>query len=224
MRHIDPTGRALHVSVGCALFNPRAVAAHFGWEPVSRLLPCPEQPDLLATVRLAGASRTSVSPAPYEAVWRRHSSRFPFSDRALPATVVTELRDAAGADGADLHPVSPTDVSPLPRLISEAEHRNAAGTGRAAEDRRWVHAADGLTPEVLGPQDFRERVPMRDFGAHRRPGALTAGPGAGSRTRPAGCHRAGRAGLACSTRRWSGPICGTGCSRRRTDGVAPLRW
>lgn len=85
MRHIDPTGRALHVSVGCALFNPRAVAAHFGWEPVSRLPPCPVQPDLLATVRLAGASRTSVSPAPYEAVWRRHSSRFPFSDRALPA-------------------------------------------------------------------------------------------------------------------------------------------
>ncbi|MGW1622510.1 hypothetical protein [Streptomyces sp. NPDC002172] len=60
LRHTDPTGRALHVSVGCALFNLRVAAVHFGWKPVPRLLPRPEQPDLLATVRLAGASRTSV--------------------------------------------------------------------------------------------------------------------------------------------------------------------
>ncbi|MER6536175.1 hypothetical protein ABT215_20675 [Streptomyces sp900105755] len=180
LRHTDPMGRALHVSVGCALFNLRVAAAHFGWEPVPRLLPRPEQPDLLATVRLAGATRSSVFPALYEAVWRRHSSRFPFSDRALPTTVVTELRDAARADGAHLDLVSPSDVDPLLGLIGQAERRNIADTDRAVESRRWVRATaratDGLTPEVLGPQDFLEHVPMRDFGAHRHPSALTAVP------------------------------------------------
>lgn len=76
--------------------------------------------------------------------------------------------------------MSPADVDPLLRLIGQAEHRNNADTDRAAESRRWVRAsgraADGLTPEVLGPQDFLDRVPMRDFGTHRRPGALTAVP------------------------------------------------
>ncbi|MFJ9346408.1 Acg family FMN-binding oxidoreductase [Streptomyces sp. NPDC101237] len=180
LRHTDPTGRALHVSVGCALFNLRVAAAHFGWEPVPRLLPRPDQPDLLATVRLAGAVRTPAPMALYEALWRRHSSRLPFSDRALPTTVVTELQDAARADGVDLHLVPPTDAGALLRLIGEAEHRNDADTDRAAESRRWVRAtypaADGLLPDVVGPQDSLGRIPMRDFSARRRPGAPTAVP------------------------------------------------
>ncbi|MER6083927.1 hypothetical protein [Streptomyces sp. NPDC001833] len=94
-------------------------------------------------------SRASVPPALYEAVWRRHSGRFPFSDRALPTTVVTELRAAARADGAHLDLVSPADADPLLRLIGQAEHRDKADTDRAAESRRWVRAsgraADGPT-------------------------------------------------------------------------------
>ncbi|MGW2689670.1 Acg family FMN-binding oxidoreductase [Streptomyces sp. NPDC001414] len=180
LRHTDPTARALHVSVGCALFNLRVAASHFGWEPVPRLLPRPDQPDLLATVRLAGAVRPSDPTALYEAVWRRHSSRFPFSDRALPTTVVAELRDAARADGADLHLVSRADAGSLLQLIGEAEHRNDADADRAAESRRWVRAtdraADGLIPDVLGPQDSAGHIPLRDFAAHRRPGAPTAVP------------------------------------------------
>jgi hypothetical protein len=59
LRHTDPTGRAVHLSVGCAVLNLRVAAAHFGWEPVTRLLPDPERPDLLAWVRLADAARTT---------------------------------------------------------------------------------------------------------------------------------------------------------------------
>jgi hypothetical protein len=98
LRHIDPTGRALHLSVGCAVLNLRVAVEHFGWEPVTRLLPRPDEPDLLATVRLGGTTRTSSHTSLYDAVWRRHSSRFPFSERPLP-TAPTHRTGRSGTPG-----------------------------------------------------------------------------------------------------------------------------
>lgn len=53
LRWADPTGRALLVSVGACVFNLRVALDHFGWTPVTHLLPSPEDPELLATVRPA---------------------------------------------------------------------------------------------------------------------------------------------------------------------------
>ena len=180
LRHADPAGRALHVSVGCAVFNLRLAVAHFGWEPITRLLPRPGEPDLLATVRLAGALRSTVPPQLYEALWRRHSSRFPFSDRPLPTTLLTELTEAAHAEGALLSLPGPAGVDRVLRLTREGELRNTADADRSAESRRWVrqpdHTALGIPPAAVGPQDYRERIPLRDFGAHRHPSVLPARP------------------------------------------------
>jgi nitroreductase len=180
LRHIDPTGRALHLSVGCALLNLRVAVAHFGWEPVTRLLPRPDEPDLLATVRLGGPARTSSPPRLYDALWRRHSSRFPFSQRPLPTAVLTELAEAAHTEGSLLSRFSPGETDRLLHITRVAEHRNTVDADRAAESRRWVHEPNhealGLPPETLGPQDFREQIPMRDFGAHRHPAGLAARP------------------------------------------------
>ncbi|MFM9632598.1 MULTISPECIES: hypothetical protein [Streptomyces] len=62
-------------------------------------------PALLAAVRLARAvvrrlteHRTDL----YEAIWRRHSSRLPFSGRPLPPYLRNELGEAARAEGARL--------------------------------------------------------------------------------------------------------------------------
>ncbi|KUO10356.1 Acg family FMN-binding oxidoreductase [Streptomyces sp. DSM 15324] len=175
--HTDPLGRALHLSAGCAVFNLRVAITHFGWEPVTRLLPCPDRPDLLAAVRIGGPARGTL-PGLYDAVWRRHSSRFPFSERPLPSAVVTGLTEAAQAEGAVLRHFSSADTDRLLRLTRDAEHRNATHHDRAAESRRWVRPEDvsglGMPPEALGPQDFREVVPMRDFAAHRTLGGLPA--------------------------------------------------
>ncbi|MFE2889575.1 Acg family FMN-binding oxidoreductase [Streptomyces sp. NPDC059272] len=180
LRHTDPSGRALHISVGCALFNLRVAVAHCGWEPVTRRLPRPDEPDLLATVRLAGTSRPPITPQLYDALWRRHSSRFPFADRPVPASVLTELTEAAHTEGSLLEVPGPTQTDRLLRLTREAERRNTADTGRAVESRRWVHPPDaaslGMPPEAIGPQDSREQIPVRDFGAHRNPTALAARP------------------------------------------------
>ncbi|TLS45341.1 hypothetical protein FE633_14760 [Streptomyces montanus] len=180
LRHIDPTGRALHLSGGCAVLNLRVAVAHFGWEPVTRLLPRPDEPELLATVRFGGTASAASTPHLYDALWRRRSSRFPFSERPVPAAVLIELAEAAHAEGALLSRPEPAATDRLLRLIRVAEHRNTADPDRAAESRRWAHdpngEALGMPPETLGPQDFRERIPMRDFGAHRHPAELTARP------------------------------------------------
>ncbi|MGW7528835.1 Acg family FMN-binding oxidoreductase [Streptomyces sp. NPDC054783] len=185
LRHADPVGRALHLSVGASVFNLRVAAAHFGWAPVVRLLPDPEDPGLLANLRLSGPGRRHPMghrPDLYPAIWRRHSSRFPFSRTPIPANVRAELAEAAHAEGASLTLPRAAETARLLRLAKEAEHRNRTDPDRAMESRRWVHRDPGDGAEVgipraaLGPQDTREQLPMRDFTAQRHAERLAAQP------------------------------------------------
>ncbi|MGX1488068.1 Acg family FMN-binding oxidoreductase [Streptomyces tendae] len=176
LRHTDPVGRAVHLSVGCAILNLRVAAAHFGWEPVTRLLPCPDRPTLLATVRLAESVRGAPSTGLYEVLWRRHSSRLPFSGRPLPSGLLAELAQAAHLEGAVLRFPGRDDTERVLRATREAEGRNRADADRAAESRRLVSGPHslGLSSSVVSPQDALDRMPMRDFGAHRHPEVLPA--------------------------------------------------
>lgn len=172
LRHADPVGRGLHVSVGAAVFNLRVAAAHCGWEPVVRLLPRPAEPDLLATVRLAARPRPGDprhGQDLYDAVWRRHSSRLPFTGRPVPAAVLCELTEAAAAEGADLVVPDRNETRRILQLTSEAEWFTCTDPVRRAEIRSWVRdgAPDGMPGAVLGPRDAAGRVPMRDFAALR---------------------------------------------------------
>ncbi|MEW2120776.1 hypothetical protein AB0945_37645 [Streptomyces sp. NPDC005474] len=185
VRHVDPTGRAVLLSVGACVFNLRVALAHFGWSPVTRLLPRHDDPGLLATVRLAelmAGQEKERGADLYEAIWRRHSSRFPFSDRPLPVAVRDELSTVARAEGAALHFCGAAETTRLLRLTAEAERRNRLDADRAAEGRQWVHRDlepmpdTGLPRTALGPQDARERIPLRDFTAQRHPESLTARP------------------------------------------------
>ncbi|MDR6975926.1 nitroreductase [Streptomyces sp. 3330] len=185
MPHVDPTGRALLLSVGACVFNLRVALAHFGWSPVTRLLPDPDDPGLLATVRPADPTarrREEGSVDLYEAVWRRHSSRLPFAGRSLPAAVRDELAAVARAEGTSLRFCDGAEATRVLRLTAEAERRNRLDADRAAESRRRVHRVlepppgTGLPRTALGPQDARERIPLRDFTAQRHPERLVARP------------------------------------------------
>ncbi|MFE0630599.1 Acg family FMN-binding oxidoreductase [Streptomyces sp. NPDC058864] len=171
LRETDPLGRALHLSVGAAVFNLRVAIAHFGWEPVVRLLPVPAQPDLLASVRLAGPPRSGGDHQPdlYQALWRRHSSRSPFSAHRPPGPVLAELEEAAHTEGATLCLPDTEETQRLLGLTAEAEQRGVIDPARRAESRGWIRegAPDGLAPAALGPRDASGRLPMRDFSALR---------------------------------------------------------
>lgn len=166
--YADPMGRALHISVGAALFNLRVAVAHFGWEPVVRLLPHPADPCVLAAVRLAGPPRGGHEHRPdlYDVIWRRHTSRFPFTDAEIPPAVLTELREAATIEGATLHLPGPVETDRLLHLTAEAERRNSTDAERTAEARAWIRESSrvGMPKAALGPQDARGYVPVRDFG------------------------------------------------------------
>jgi nitroreductase len=183
LRHTDPVGRALHVSAGASVFNLRVAVAHFGWSPVVRLLPSPEDPGLLATVRLTGGPDRHLAGHRgdlFPAIWRRHSSRFPFSGRPIRPDVRAELAEAAHMEGASLAWPTNPETARLLRVTAEAEHRSRTDHARGTESRRWVHhdpddSSDaGLPQAALGPQDAGERLPMRDFTAQRHPGTLPA--------------------------------------------------
>ncbi|GAA1914200.1 hypothetical protein GCM10009716_24610 [Streptomyces sodiiphilus] len=169
LRHTDPCGRALLVSVGAAVFNLRVAVTHLGWEPVVRLLPVPSEPTLLASVALRGSSASHGarhSADLYDVLWRRRSSRFPFSDRHRPSPeLLAELSQAAQTEGATLSFPPPAQTERLLRLTAEAERRNAQDPDRRAENRAWVRdgATDGMPGASLGQQDPTGRMPLRNF-------------------------------------------------------------
>ncbi|MFF7651341.1 hypothetical protein ACFZCY_16030 [Streptomyces sp. NPDC007983] len=133
LRQADPMGRALYVSAGAAVCNLRVAVAHFGWEPVVRLLPHRSQPDLLATVRLTVSPRGAAAAhhdGLYDMIWRRPGSRYPFPGHRLPPRELGVFAEAARGDGAALYPAGPEETARLLRLTAEAERRDTPVNGR----------------------------------------------------------------------------------------------
>ncbi|MCX4690294.1 hypothetical protein OG401_39430 [Kitasatospora purpeofusca] len=176
----DPTGRALHISVGAAVLNLRVAARHLGWAPEVRLLPDPADPDLLAAVRLDTSARIRVpgTEALYAAIWRRHSIRTPFSGDPVPPAVLDELVVAAREEDAHLELPGHEETARLLGLTAEAERRGTGDAGRRAESRNWVHSGEllpyGIPARAIGPKDRDGHLPMRDFTALRPVGHRTA--------------------------------------------------
>lgn len=167
----DPGGRALHVSVGAAVLNARVAATGLGLDTELCLLPDPSEPELLAELRCGGHGRgTDTGLAGlYDAIWQRHSSRRPFSDRRPPEAVLTALSDAARAEGAQLHFPDQDEVERLRQLTAEAEWNDHIDAPRREESRQWIRESgeDGLRRETLGPRDAAGRLPVRDFSSSR---------------------------------------------------------
>ncbi|MGW3679177.1 Acg family FMN-binding oxidoreductase [Streptomyces prasinus] len=166
----DPLRRAQHMSVGAAVFNLRVAAEHLGWDPVVRLRPAVDDPDLLATVQLScpAADRHLSLSGLYDAVERRHTSRMPFTGRPVPDPVVTEMIGAARAEGAHLDVPDIMGTRRLLHLTEAAETRNAADPAGTGEMRAWVtppgeRAPYGIPLNALGPRDASGRMPVRDF-------------------------------------------------------------
>ncbi|MGW3075767.1 MULTISPECIES: Acg family FMN-binding oxidoreductase [unclassified Kitasatospora] len=183
----DPEGRALHISVGAAVLNLRVAARHLGWAPEVRLLPDPAEPELVAAV---GLDTPASAPAPgteklYEAIWRRHSIRTPFTDVPVPQAVLDELSSAARVEDAALHLPDEAETARLLHLTAEAERRNTTDEAQRTESRGWIRTGDalpyGIPVDALGPQDAAGRLPMRDFSAihaaeHRAPARFEREP------------------------------------------------
>ena len=167
LAHSDPTGRAVHIACGAALFNLRLAAAVAGREPVVRLLPDDAEPLLLAVLRLGGPHRADQTEQElHAAIPDRHTNRHPFSNRAVPSGVLAELLEAAAVEGATLHLPDHAEAARLLYLARDAERSLQAEPGYQAELDRWVGGArdgDGIPDSALGPHDPGGTTPVREF-------------------------------------------------------------
>ncbi|MEU4410949.1 hypothetical protein AB0F88_41135 [Streptosporangium sp. NPDC023963] len=102
----DPIGRELLVSCGAALMNVRLALRALGYEPQVRVLPDPDRPALLATVR-PGAAVTADEHTRmlYAEIERRRTHRAGFTRLPVPECLLEALVAEAGGEGARLTPV-----------------------------------------------------------------------------------------------------------------------
>jgi hypothetical protein len=178
---LDPAGRQLVISCGCALSNMRVALAGMGHRVEVARFPDPLRGDLLARVTVRGSS---VEPDPLAAldavIELRRSNRRSFADEPVPSEVVSDLVAAAATEDAQLFPID----KPGHRLITaslsqQADRAQWADPGYRAELRRWttndVRRLDGVPasaiPRVDGSAD--DDIPIRDFDTTGK-GALPA--------------------------------------------------
>jgi len=170
----DPTGWALRLACGAALYNARLALATAGAPARVTLRPEPANPDLLARLT-PGPPRPPTYPEHdlYAAIAHRHSNRAPFWPNPVPADVRIRLIDAARTEAAWLDLlVGMTALTGFAQIARSADRVLRRDTRYQSEMTGWTHldtAPDGI-PAMAGapipePQDL---LPQRPFTDHRR--------------------------------------------------------
>lgn len=170
---LDPTGRQLLISCGCAVFNARVALAAAGLTVEVERFPDPARPDLVARLTLAAARANPESSrlARLEpAIETRQSNRRAFDDEDVPTAFVDSLVHAADAEGASLMRVQrPEHRTAVARLTQLADRIEVSDPAYRAELRRWTTGEGGrldgvpstAVPSVDG--SAHDDVPLRDF-------------------------------------------------------------
>jgi nitroreductase len=169
LRVIDPSGRALHISCGAALFNLRVAVGYHGRHCRTRLRPDPSAPVRLAIVDLYGRRQVGdVDRALHAAIPHRHSNRAPFSERPVPDDALRQLTEAAWAEGGRLRVLDLDESAIVLAVVRGAEIRQRKDPSYRAELRDWTtddpDRMDGVPRSAFGPWNAMELIPVRDFG------------------------------------------------------------
>jgi nitroreductase len=174
LRHTDPRGRAVHISCGAALFNLRLAVTCAAAEPVTRLLPEPGDPQLLATVRLTRPHRPCARDLDLQAaIWQRHTSRAPFTGPRVPPGMLAALCEAAAVEGAALFPLDAAAAGRMIEVAAAEQQRVCNDPCSLAELATWTGGGrrrDGIPPQALWPV-------ARGTPAGPAPGLLLLHPG-----------------------------------------------
>ena len=177
---LDPTGRQLHLSVGCAVFNARVSLAASDASSVVHRLPDPAQPSLLASIHVGDEPVDKELAALDPVIGLRQTNRRRFASGEVPPELVSTLVSAAEREGATLHPVVlEDDRLALARLVQRADSFEIADPAYRAELRAWTTTdpdrRDGVRALVVPHVDGTagDDVPIRDFDSQGA-GALPA--------------------------------------------------
>lgn len=175
LRVLDPHGRQLLLSCGCALFNARVALAEAGYDTAVHRFPDPDRPNLLAEIEVQSndggpsiADPVAVRLA--NAIDLRQTNRRRFDDDAVPGAVIDGIISAATAEGADVMVVTrPEDRLAIAMLSHKADEIENASPAYRAELRAWTSddptRADGVPSSVVPHVDglAQDDLPIRDF-------------------------------------------------------------
>ncbi|MDQ2750851.1 MAG: nitroreductase [Actinomycetota bacterium] len=167
LRVLDPRGRQLQISCGCAVFNARVALAAAGYQvDVHRC-------DDGARLTLLGKARRDQPISLLDrAIERRRTNRRRFADVDVPEHVVGQLVQAANAEGAVLVPITrPEDRELVARLNQRADQAEVQDPAYRAELRAWTsndpRRLDGVPASAVAYAGVgarnTEAVPIRVF-------------------------------------------------------------
>jgi hypothetical protein len=181
LRVLDPTGRQMLISCGCAVFNARASLAASGYRGTAELFPVPGNRTLVARLIGQVAPPSDADPvAALDAVVElRRTNRRRFADDPVPDALVDSLVAAAEAEQATLVPIrDEEDRIAVAVLQQRADREQNGDPAYRAELRAWTtddpDRDDGV-PALAVPRGgvAQDDVPIRDFDT-RGAGALPA--------------------------------------------------
>jgi len=171
--YLDPTGRQLHVSCGTAIEFAYLTARSIGRDCQVRLLPEPDDPELLAVLQLGQARPpTSTERELAEAIAVRYTDRGPYTDRPLPDDLVDDIRSRATDLDVWVSTLErPDERRTLITVLYDAEQAEAGDARYAAELARWTGTSGdlGIPADAVAvgwPTDRVPLVPLRDFAGH----------------------------------------------------------
>ncbi|GAA4592229.1 NAD(P)H nitroreductase [Planotetraspora phitsanulokensis] len=176
----DPTGRQMLISCGAALFNVRITLSALGYEPAVRVLPDPDRPSLLATVRPRSGVRTDEACVLHAEIPRRRTHRAGFSALPVSDPVIGTLAADASAEGAELVLVrTESTMRVLAALTSAAQEIEAQNRAFALEILRWARPpgssrSDGIPARSYPTAQRRtrpEHFAQRDYAQGNRWGS-----------------------------------------------------
>ena len=172
-----PWAREYAISCGAALLNLRLAVRVLGHDPVVTLVPDPSgDPGLLASVEIVTGRTHQASALDqelYEAIWQRHTDRWPFSDTPVRAGILVEMERAAAREHGWLRLLHGPFARAWLTVAAHADSVLAAardsrrgcrprrGPGRGPELRRAGGAVPGGARSVDGGQRERLRHPGR---------------------------------------------------------------
>jgi hypothetical protein len=170
LRVLDPQGRQLVISVGCAVFNARAELAQLGYDAKIERLPYGPESTLIARITAQSGAYDVVLAGLSGVLHDRHTNRREFLPDVIPETLVEELIAAAVAEHCILSPVVSEDHRALvARLTQQADTMLNGDAAYRAELRAWITddpaRMDGLTSAAIPHVDgnSHQNVPIRDF-------------------------------------------------------------
>jgi nitroreductase len=169
---LDPSGRQLYISLGCALLNARVGLAALNVPAHIDYLPDPQQPDLAAALvvdphhGVIDPELASLDPS----IDRRQTNRRQFVEEPVPEEHVRQLVRAAELEDATLIPLAhEEDRQALARLSQQADTALIVDARYRSELRAWTSddpkRTDGVPAAVVPHVDGSsgDEVPIRDF-------------------------------------------------------------